>query len=131
MSLMMNTFYSCRVLQWATCLHQPIETQAKSNMKSNFMIILDWITILTSGNTSGKTRKKILDNCEIILNKYLIKPDDLLILKSRNNDIQFTMELNDNKLPFLYILITKSGKKKLDEHLFKINLFKPLCFLPL
>ena len=127
----MNTFYSCRVLQWATCLHQLIETQAKGNMKSNFMILLDRITILASGNTSGKTRKKILDNCEIILNKYLIKPDDLLILKSRNNDIQFTMELNDNKLPFLHILITKSGKKNLDEHLFKINLFKTLCFLPL
>ena len=28
-----------------------------------------------------------------------------------NNDIQFSMELNDNKLPFLDILITKSGKK--------------------
>ena len=27
------------------------------------------------------------------------------------NDIQFSMELNDNKLPFLEILITKSGKK--------------------
>ena len=42
----------------------------------------------------------------------LIKPHDLLtILNAVNSDIQFSMELNDNNLPFLDILITKSGKK--------------------
>ena len=44
-----------------------------------------------------------------------IKPDDLsvyniTILNSVDIDIQFLMELNDKKLPFLDILITKSGK---------------------
>ena len=49
--------------------------------------------------------KRFLDGCEILLNTYLIKPGDL------NNDIQFSIELSDNKLPFLDILITKSDKK--------------------
>ena len=56
--------------------------------------------------------KRFLDDCEILLNTDLIKPGDLLtILNSVNNDIQFSMELSDKKLPFLDILITKSGKK--------------------
>ena len=55
--------------------------------------------------------KKIPNDCEILLNTDLIKPDDLLtILNSVNNDIQFSMELNHNKLLFLDILITKSDK---------------------
>ena len=56
--------------------------------------------------------KRFLDACEVLLNTDLIKPDDLLaILSSVNSHIQFSMELNDNKLSFLDILITKSGKK--------------------
>ena len=56
--------------------------------------------------------KRFLDDCEILLKTDLIKPDDLLtILNSVNSDIQFSTELNDNKLSFLDILITKSGKK--------------------
>ena len=56
--------------------------------------------------------ERFLDGCEIYLKTDLIKPNDLLkILNSVNNDIQFSMELNDSKLPFLDILITKSGKK--------------------
>ena len=56
--------------------------------------------------------KRFLDDCEILLKTDLIKPDDLLtILNLVNSDIQFSTELNDNKLPFLDILITKSGKK--------------------
>ena len=56
--------------------------------------------------------KRFLDDCEILSNTDLIKPDDLLtILNSINNDIQFSVELSDNKLPFLDILITKSSKK--------------------
>ena len=56
--------------------------------------------------------KRLLDGCEILLNTDLVKPDDLLaILNSVNDDNQFSMELNDNKLPFLDVLLTKSGKK--------------------
>ena len=56
--------------------------------------------------------ERFLDDWEILLKTDLIKPDDLLtILNSVNSDIQFSTELNDNKLPFLDILITKSGKK--------------------
>ena len=55
---------------------------------------------------------RFLDDCEILLKTDLRKPDDLLItLNSVNNDIQFSIELNDNELPFLDDLITKSGKK--------------------
>ena len=56
--------------------------------------------------------KKFLDDCEILLKTDLIKWGDLLtILDFVDNDIQLSMELNDNKLPFLDILITKSVKK--------------------
>ena len=56
--------------------------------------------------------KRCLDDCEIFLNIDLIKSDDLLIiLNSENNDIQLSMDLSDKKLPFLEILITKSGQK--------------------
>ena len=60
--------------------------------------------------------KRFLDDCEILLKTDLIKPDDLLtVLNSVNNDIQFSMELNDKKLLFLDILITKSGKRPTDS----------------
>ena len=56
--------------------------------------------------------ERFLDDCEILLKADVKKLDDLLtILNSVNNDIQFSMELNDSKLPFLDILIIKSGKK--------------------
>ena len=56
--------------------------------------------------------ERFLDDCEILLTTDLIKLHDLLIiLNSVNNDIQFSIELNDKKLPFLDILIRKSGKK--------------------
>ena len=52
--------------------------------------------------------KRFLDECEVLLNTDLIKLDELLrILNSVNNDIQFSMELIENKLLFL---ITKSSK---------------------
>ena len=60
--------------------------------------------------------KRFLDDCEILLKTDLIKLDDLLtVLNSVNNDIQFSMELNDKKLLFLDILITKSGKRPADS----------------
>ena len=56
--------------------------------------------------------KRFLDDCETLLKTDVIKPDDqLTILNSATIDIQFSMELNGNELPFLDILITKSGKK--------------------
>ena len=46
--------------------------------------------------------KTFLDDREILLKTDLTKPDDLLtILSYVNNDIQFSIELRDNKLPFL------------------------------
>ena len=52
--------------------------------------------------------KRFLDYCEIVLKTDLIKPHNMLtILNSVNNDLQFSMELNDNELPFLDTLITK------------------------
>ena len=52
--------------------------------------------------------KRFLDECEILLNTDLIKLDELLrIHNSVNNDIQFSMELIENKL---LLLIIKSGK---------------------
>ena len=51
--------------------------------------------------------ERLLDDGEILLNTGLIKLDDLLtILNSVKNDIQFSIELCDNKLNFLEILIT-------------------------
>ena len=42
----------------------------------------------------------------------LEKPDDLLsILNQINNNIQFTMEKSQTRLPFLDIIINKSGTK--------------------
>ena len=56
--------------------------------------------------------RRFLDDCGIILNIDVINPDGLLtIINSVNNDIQFSMELSDNKLPFRDILIIKSSKK--------------------
>ena len=48
-----------------------------------------------------KNWKRLPDDCEILLNTCLTKPDDLLIiLNSVNNDIQFSMEINDNSSLF-------------------------------
>ena len=56
--------------------------------------------------------ERFLDDCEVLLKTDLINPDHLMtIINSANNDIQFSMELNDSKLSFLDILITNSGKK--------------------
>ena len=80
-------------------------------MKWNFVVLLNRIKTLTSRNTSWKTGKNS-DGCKIRLKTYLVKSDDLLsILNCVNNDIQFSMRLSDNKLSFLDILITKSGKE--------------------
>ena len=48
----------------------------------------------------------------MLLKVNLIKPDHLLsILNQINNNIQFTMEKSQTRLPFLDIMINKSGTK--------------------
>ena len=55
---------------------------------------------------------QFLDDCEILLNTKLIKPNDLLtILKQGNPNLQFTMERSTTNLPFLDIMINKTGTK--------------------
>ena len=55
---------------------------------------------------------RFLDDCKMLLSTYLIKTNDLLTtLNSKNNDIQFSMQLSDDKLPILEILITKSDNQ--------------------
>ena len=55
---------------------------------------------------------RFLDDCEILLNTKLIKPNDLLtILNQVNPNLQFTMERSTTNLPFLDIMINKTGTK--------------------
>ena len=55
---------------------------------------------------------RFLDDTQISLKVNLIKPDHLLsILNQTNNNIQFTMEKSKGRLPFLDVMINKSGKK--------------------
>ena len=59
-----------------------------------------------------KKWKRFLDECEILLKIDLIRPDALpAIPNSLKNNIKFSMELSDSKIPFFDILIAKSGKK--------------------
>ena len=88
----MNTFYSYHEIK----LYDLIELNYNLDIRQYF--VENW--------------KRVLDDCKILLNTDLIKPDDLLTVpNSVNNGIQFSMELNDNKLSFLDILVTKSSKK--------------------
>ena len=55
---------------------------------------------------------RFLDESQISLKVNLIKPDHLLsILNQINNNIQFTVEKSKTRLPFLDIMINKSGTK--------------------
>ena len=55
---------------------------------------------------------RFLDDCKILLEQNLIKPDDLLnLLNNLHPAIKFTMETSNNKLPFLDISINKEGNK--------------------
>ena len=55
---------------------------------------------------------KYLDDCQILLKVNLIKPEHLLsILNQINDNIQFIMEKSQTRLPFLDIMINKSGTK--------------------
>ena len=55
---------------------------------------------------------RFLEDCEILLNTKLIKPNDLLtILNQVNPNLQFTMERSATNLPFLDIMKKKTGTK--------------------
>ena len=55
---------------------------------------------------------RFLDDCEILLSTKLIKPNDLLtILNQENPNLQFTKERSTTNLPFLDIMINKTGTK--------------------
>ena len=55
---------------------------------------------------------RFLDDSEILLNTKLIKPNDLLtILNQVNPNLQFTMGRSTTNLPFLDIIINKTGTK--------------------
>ena len=87
-------------------------TYAKTSMGYHKIKLYDLIELNYNLDTRQyfvENWKRLLDDCEILLNIGLIKLDDLLtILNSVSNDIQFPMELNDNKLRFRDILIKKS-----------------------
>ena len=54
---------------------------------------------------------RFLDDCHILLEEDKIKPEDLLeILNSINANIQFTMEVSKDELPFLDMLV-KNGER--------------------
>ena len=57
-----------------------------------------------------KNWDRFLDDCHILLDKNIIDPNDLhKLLNSLHPSIKFTMEVNENKLPFLDILINKEN----------------------
>ena len=57
---------------------------------------------------------RFLDDCFIILQILIIQPEVLLnLLNSINSNIQFTMEIHCEKLPFLDILINKTEDNKI------------------
>ena len=60
----------------------------------------------------GENWFQFLDDCEILLNTKLIKPNDLLtILNQVNPKLQLTTERRTTNLPFLDILVNKTGTK--------------------
>ena len=60
----------------------------------------------------GENWFQFLDDCEIFLNTKLIKPNDLLtILNQVNPKLQLTTERSTTNLPFLDILVNKTGTK--------------------
>ena len=59
----------------------------------------------------GNSWFKFLEDCKILLNVNLIKADHLLSILNQINNIQFTMKKSQKILPFLDIMINKSGTK--------------------
>ena len=64
----------------------------------------------------------------MILKVNLIKPDHLLsISKQINNNIQFTIEKSQTRLPFLVIMINKNGTKIWMDIYQQTNRLKKIC----
>ena len=111
MPLTMNPLYSSKLLQWHTNLCKPMHGMLW-NQALWFMILLNWITMTTSGNISWKRLERLLDDCQILSDADLVKAYDLLTIRTLvNNGIQFSMEMSVNKLSLLENFITKWGKK--------------------
>ena len=67
---------------------------------------------------------KYLDNFQILMKVNLRKTDHLLsILHQINNNIQFTVQKSQTRLPFLDIIINKSG---IDGYLQQTNRLKTI-----
>ena len=71
---------------------------------------------------------RYLNDCQILLKVNLIKPDQLLsILNQINNNIQFTMEKSQTRLPFFRYNDKQKWYKNLDGYLQQISRLKTLC----
>ena len=58
---------------------------------------------------------RFLDDCEILLDKSIVKPEELLeVLNSINFHIKFTMDYSDTEIPFLDILIKRDSNIWMD-----------------
>ena len=58
----------------------------------------------------GESSFRVLDDGEILLNTKSIKPNDLLtVLNKVNPTLKFIMEWSTTNLPFLDIMISKTG----------------------
>ena len=58
---------------------------------------------------------RFLDDCEILLDKSVVKPEELLeVLNSINVYIKFTMDYSDTEIPFLDILIKRDSNIWMD-----------------
>ena len=80
-------------------------------MKLKFTLLSARSHALASKNFENSWYR-YLDDCQVLLKVNLIKPEHLLsILNQINNNIQFTMEKSQTRLPFLDIMINKSGTK--------------------
>ena len=69
---------------------------------------------------------RFLDDFTILLKVNQIKLDDLLSVLNQINNIQFTTENSQTKLPFLDITINKSGTN-LHGYLQQTNRLKTIC----
>ena len=80
-------------------------------MKLKFTLLSARSHALASKNFENSWYR-YLDDCQVLLKVNLIKPEHLLsILNQINDNIQFIIEKSQTRLPFLDIMINKSGTK--------------------
>ena len=130
MSLTMNTFYSFRVLQWALCFHQPMQTLAwvtmKKNLQSYWIELQPWHQAMLCGKLKKIPRwhrNTFQHRC--YKNRWPVNNTSFRKL--------WHSILNETKwqqAPFSWHSHNKIRQKSLDKHLFKTNRFKTLCILP-